>query len=86
MNKKTLWRTMLALGALYALRMGVKMAGEVNRYNKILAMSNEGTVSDEIPELTLQILKSERQTVREWMNFMMSAPKDLMRYIKIESM
>jgi hypothetical protein len=85
-NKKNIWGAIAALGALYLLRMGFKMASELKRYNAILAMSNEGTVSEEMPEVMLQVMKQERQTLREWGNFMQSAPKDLMRYLKIESM
>lgn len=86
MNKRNIWGALAALAALYAVRMTLKMAQEVRRYNHILSMSNEGTVQQEFPELMLQVMKQERQTGKEWMNFMKSAPKDLARYMKIESM
>jgi hypothetical protein len=43
-------------------------------------------VQDETPELLLQVMKQQKQTLKEWKNFMQSAPKDIMRYIKIETM
>lgn len=86
MRKRNLWGAVAALAALYAARMAFKMAADLRRYNHILSLSNEGTVRDELPELMIQVMKSERQTVKEWMNFMTSFPKDLARYMKIESM
>jgi hypothetical protein len=86
MKKKHIWGALAALAALYAAKMTLKMAQDVKRYNHILSLSNEGTVQDEFPELMLQVLKQQKQTIKEWKNFMKSAPKDLMRYMKIESM
>jgi thymidylate synthase ThyX len=87
MNKKRkFWGAIAALAALYAVRMALKMAEDLRRYNHILSLSNEGTVQQEMPELAMQVMKHEKQTVKEWMNFMKSAPKDLARYLKIESM
>lgn len=86
MKKRSIWGVFGVLAALYLARAALKMAGEIKRYNHILSMSNEGTVFDETPELLVQIMKQERQTVKEWMNFMKSAPGDLARYMKIESM
>jgi hypothetical protein len=86
MNKRNRWGAVAALAALYAIRAAMKMAHDYRRYNHILSLSNEGTVQEELPELMRQIMKQERQTVKEWMNFMRSAPRDLARYIKIESM
>lgn len=86
MRKRNLWGAVAALAALYAIRMTIKMVEDVRRYNHILSMSNEGTVQEEFPELMRQVMTRERQTLKEWMNFMKSAPKDIARYIKIESM
>ena len=86
MRKRNLWGAVAALAALYAIRMTMKMMEDLRRYNHILSMSNEGTVREEMPELMRQVMKSEKQTLKEWMNFMKSAPKDIARYMKIESM
>ena len=86
MKKKTVWRALLALAALSMLRMTLKMAQEVRRYERILAMSDEGTLSQEVPEVLITMLRQQRQTIKEWKNFMRSAPKDAMRYLKIETM
>lgn len=86
MRKRNLWGAVAALAALYAIRMTIKMVEDVRRYNHILSMSNEGTVQEEFPELMRQVMTRERQTLKEWMNFMKSAPKDIARYVKIESM
>jgi hypothetical protein len=86
MKKRNLWGAVAALAALYAVKMVMKVTHDVRRYNHILSMSNEGTVAEEAPELLLQVMKQERQTLREWLNFIRSAPKDFARYLKIESM
>jgi hypothetical protein len=86
MNKRRFWGAVAALAALYAVRMALKMAEDVRRYNHILSMSNEGTVQEEMPELLMQVMKREKQTGKEWVNLMKSAPKDFARYMKIESM
>lgn len=86
MRKRNVLAALATLGALYAVREALKMAGEVRRYNHILSMSNEGTVSQELPELMIMAAKQQKQTAKEWMALMRSAPKDLMRYLKIESM
>jgi hypothetical protein len=86
MKKKHIWAALAALAALYATKMTLKMAQDVKRYNHILSLSNEGTAQEEFPELMLQVLKQQKQTIKEWKNFMKSAPKDLLRYMKIESM
>lgn len=86
MRKRSLWGAVAALAALYAIRMTIKMVEDLRRYNHILSMSNEGTVREELPELLRQVMTRERQTLKEWKNFMKSAPKDIARYMKIESM
>lgn len=86
MRKRTVWGPLAAIAALYLVRLGFKLAGEWRRYDKILAMSNEGTVAQEFPELMVQMLTQQKQTLEEWKNFMRSAPKDLIRYLKIETM
>lgn len=86
MNKKNVWGAIAALAALYVARMAYKMTMEARRYNDILAMSNEGTLQDELPGLMVQIMAGQKQTVKEWMSFMKTAPSDLVRYMKIEAM
>ena len=86
MRKRMVWGPIAAIAALYLTRLGFKLAGEWRRYDKILAMSNEGTVAQEFPELMVQIVTQQKQTLKEWKNFLRSAPKDLARYLKIETM
>ena len=86
MKKRTVLGPLAAIAALYLIRFGFKMAGEWRRYDKILAMSNEGTVAQEIPEFMVQIVTQQKQTLKEWKSFLRSAPKDLVRYLKIETM
>lgn len=85
MRKKALWGVAILAG-LYALRFSLKTSEELRRYNHILSLSNEGPVSQEIPDLMAEVLKQQRQTLAEWMNFVQSAPRDLMRYLKIGTM
>jgi len=86
MNKRNLWGAVAALAALYAVKIAMKMAHDLRRYNHILSLSNEGTVFEETPELLLQVKKQQRQTFKEWKNLIKSVPKDVARYMKIESM
>jgi DNA-binding transcriptional regulator YbjK len=86
MRKRNLFTALAVLAALYSARMALKMAGDLRRYNHILSLSNEGTVQEEFPELMVQVMKREKQTLKEWMNFITSVPKDIARYMKIESL
>ena len=86
MTKRNCWGAVAVLAVLYSARMALKMAHDLRRYNDILSLSNEGTVQDEMPELMLQVRKRERQTAKEWMNFLKSLPKDLAREAKMWSM
>ncbi|HZZ65613.1 MAG TPA: hypothetical protein VFE17_08955 [Candidatus Baltobacteraceae bacterium] len=86
MRKRMVWGPVAAIAALYLMRFGFKLAGEWRRYDKMLAMSNEGTVAQEFPELMVQIVTQQKQTLKEWKSFLRTAPKDLMRYLKIETM
>lgn len=86
MKKRNVLRLAAVIAALYAAKTAIRYSQEVRRYNHILSLSNEGTVSEELPELMLQVLRREKQTLKEWMRFMTSFPKDLARYLKIESM
>jgi hypothetical protein len=86
MRKRTLWAPLAAIAVLASARMALKMAHDYRRYNHILSLSNEGTVQEEFPELMVQVMKREKQTLKEWLTLMKSFPKDLARYMKIESM
>jgi hypothetical protein len=86
MRKKTFWGGLAILAGLYAVRMGLKLSGELKRYNHILSLSNEGTVQEETPELMLQVMKQQKQTIKEWVTFVQAIPKDVVRYLKIETM
>lgn len=86
MKKKTFWGGLAILAGLYALRFGLKTAEELRRYNHIRSLSDDGTVADEAPELVKKVVRGQGDTLKEWMNFLQSAPKDLARYLKIETM
>lgn len=86
MRKRKVLGALAALGAIYTLRAALKMASDTRRYNHMRSLSNEGTFQDDFRDLMMQVMDSERQTGREWVNFMKSAPKDLARYIRIGSM
>lgn len=86
MRKRNLWGALAAIAVLAGVRMALKMSHDYRRYNHILSLSNEGTVQEEFPELMVQVMKGEKQTLKEWLTLMQSLPKDVARYIKIESM
>jgi hypothetical protein len=78
-----------ALGLLataYLVRLSLKLRQEYVRYNHILSMSDEGTVAEETPELMLQVVAQQAQTIEEFKKFAMHVPKDVARYLKIEAM
>ncbi|MFN2449015.1 MAG: hypothetical protein ABR508_04370 [Candidatus Baltobacteraceae bacterium] len=86
MDKKVVLRTLAVAGLVLIARFALKTAGELARYDRIRAMSNEGPVLEETPDMLLQIAVQERQTFKEWGAFFKSLPRDIARYVKIESM
>ena len=86
MRKRTLWGPVAAIAALYAIKIGLRVADDLQRYNRILAMSDEDPLSSKLPNLAMQVLSEERATVKEWMAFFVSFPNDLLRYFRMESM
>ena len=86
MKKRYIFGALAVLGAVYLVRMGLKMMSDVDRYNDMLAMSDEGTLQEETPELLMQAIRQQAQTIEEFKNFARHAPKDAARYMKIESM
>jgi hypothetical protein len=86
MKKRTLWGPLAAIAALYAIGIGLRMADDMRRYNRILEMSDEGPVANQFPSLMMQVLSEERATVKEWLALVMTFPGDLARYFRMESM
>jgi len=86
MKKRTLWGPVAAIAALYAIKIGLKLADDAQRYNRILAISGEDPLSAKMPRLAMQILSEERATAKEWAAFLLSFPGDLVRYFRMESM
>lgn len=86
MKKRYIFGILALAATAYVVRLTVRMLQDVERYNRILAMSDEGTVGQEAPELLLQAARQQAQTIKEFRNFARSAPKDAVRYVKIGSM
>ena len=86
MKKRILWGPLAAIVALYAISMGMRMADDMRRYNRIRAMSDDGTVAQEMPGLVMQTMNEERATITEWLRFLVTFPGDLVRYFRMESM
>jgi hypothetical protein len=87
MKKRSLLGTVAAIaGTVYFTRLGLKLAGELRRYDHIRSLSNEGPVMEETPELMMQMLTHEREAVKDWVAFIKAIPKDIVRYTKIETM
>ena len=86
MKKRTLWGPLAAIAALYAVAIGLRMADDMQCYNRILEMSDEGTVASKLPELIMNVLSEERATVKEWLALLTTFPADLARYFRMESM
>jgi hypothetical protein len=87
MKKRNIAGMLAAAGLmLWAARFSMTMAKELRRYDHLRSLSNEGPVMEETPEMALQVLRSQRLTAREWMQFFQRFPKDVARYMKIESM
>jgi hypothetical protein len=86
MKKRTLWGPIVAIAALYAIKIGLRLADDAQRYNRILALSDEGPLTSKLPGLAMQVISEERATVKEWLTFLMSFPGDIVRYFRMESM
>lgn len=86
MRKRALWGPLAALAALYALRMAFRMSQDIGRYNRMLAMSDEGPLSQKMPGLVNDVVREERGMVKEWLNLFTSFPGELARYFRMESM
>jgi hypothetical protein len=71
---------------LWAARFWLKTAQELRRYDHIRSLSNEGPFTEEAPDVVMQALQRQGETVKEWLSFLQSAPKDAARYLKIEAM
>ncbi len=86
MKKRTLWGPVALIAALYAIKIGLRMTDDLRRYNRMLAISGEEPLSSKMPKLAMQVMSEERATAKEWLAFIMSAPGDLVRYFRMESM
>ncbi len=86
MKKRYIFGGLALLATAYFVRLSLKLRQEYVRYNHILSMSDEGHVLDETPELLLQVIKQQAQTVKEFRTFARKIPKDVARYLKIEAM
>jgi|GEM_PF-4148585 len=86
MRKRTIVKTLAVAGVLYLAKFALTMAGELRRYDHLRSLSNEGPVMQEAPEITMQVVRGQRLIVKEWIMFFKSLPKDVARYVKIESM
>ena len=86
MRKRAIARTLAIAAALYAAKFVLTMAAELRRYDHLRSLSNEGPVMQETPEIAMQVMRGQRLTVKEWMMFFKSLPKDVARYAKIEFM
>jgi hypothetical protein len=85
-KKRYIFGALALFATAYFVRLSLKLRQEYLRYNHILSMSDEGNVMEETPELLLQVVKQQAQTIKELKNFARSAPKDVARYLKIEAM
>jgi hypothetical protein len=72
--------------ALWAARFSLTMSKELRRYDHLRSLSNEGPIMEDAPELTLEVMRGQRQTLKEWMLFFQRFPKDAARYAKMEMM
>lgn len=87
MKKRNIFGTLVALGvATYLFKFTAKMMQEIDRYNHIRSLSDEGPVMEETPDMLLQIATQERHFVMGWFAFLKALPHDIARYTKIESM
>lgn len=86
MKKRYILGALALLAAAYVARLALKTSQDIDRYNRMLSMSDEGTVQQEAPELLRQVVTQQGQTIKEFANFARSAPKDAARYAKIGSM
>lgn len=86
--KKRHWAGTLAVAAVtyYLAKMGFKMARDLERYDRLRAMSNEGPVLEETPDMLMQVMVQERHMLKNWAEFFKAIPKDVARDAKIFTM
>ncbi len=87
MKKRTVLGALAgAATAMMFARMSMKMTRDLRRYDHLRSLSNEGPVMQETPEMMMQVLTYERHFLKNLKSFFQALPKDIARYMKIESM
>ena len=84
--KSVIKSAVMLAAAAYLARLAVLLAADWVRYDRMRAMSDEGPFSKELPRLTAEALLEERFMVKDYADFFRSAPSELFRYLKTESM
>jgi hypothetical protein len=70
----------------YAAKLAFETAGEWQREDRMRAMSDEGPLLNDLPEIARQVLVQEGAFVRELAMFSVKFPLEIARYLKIEPM
>ena len=84
-------RNLLLLGAcagfsLLAARGAWLVSRDMRRYNGLRAMSGDGPIGHELPEIARQVLAKEHGMPLEFARVLAGLPKDALRYLKIRAM
>lgn len=87
MKRRNLFTTLLMVAAaVYTARKVAKIAAEWIRTDAIRAMSDEGPLMAEMPQLAAEAVYAERDFVVELGKFATKFPIEIVRYVKAESM
>jgi hypothetical protein len=78
--------TLMLIAAAYTARKVAKIAAEWARTDKIRAMSNEGPLLEEMPDLAAQMVFAERDFIAELGRFSVKFPIEIAKYLKATAM
>ncbi len=76
----------VAGGALVSLRFAFSVAADVRRYDRMRAMSGDGPLAAEMPEMVGRIVESERKSLPGLLPTILGLPSDALRYARMKLM
>jgi hypothetical protein len=85
-TQKSLVLVALSAATVLIARAALNVAQDVQHYNRIRKMSNQGPIWEEVPEMLRQIREGEKGVPRMIVSIVKGFPKDLDRYLRMRAM
>jgi hypothetical protein len=83
---KVISRVIWAAGALASLRLALVLMADTRRYDRARAMSNDGPLIAQIPEIVAQAIAAERKALPGMFSALATLPQDAWRYARLRAM